>query len=172
MPDPPAGPASLALRDRMSRMSPPSALRQRPQTQLWRACMGLLLLTVAACVAGCDSGSPEQPVAGGAVAAPGKALYEQHCAVCHQLTGRGLPGAFPPLAGSDWLQAHGTAETIELVLRGASGPMVVNGISYNGVMPPFAHLGDAEIAAILEYVYASWGNTSRPVTPADVAAQR
>jgi len=114
---------------------------------------------------GCDSGSS------GASASP-EAAYLQHCSACHQPQGRGLAGAFPPLAASDWLRAASSEETIGLVLRGRAGPMRVNGVDYNGAMPAFAHLDDTTVADVLNHVYASWGNDGRRVSPAEVAAER
>jgi len=102
----------------------------------------------------------------------GKAAYLANCAACHQPTGLGLPGAFPPLAGSDWLQKTSPEEVIASVLKGISGEMTVNGVVYNNVMPAMSQLSDADIAAILSYVFADWGNSGPAVTAEQVAGQR
>jgi nitrite reductase (NO-forming)/hydroxylamine reductase len=102
----------------------------------------------------------------------GKAAYLANCAACHQPTGLGLPGAFPPLAGSDWLQKTSPEEVIASVLKGISGEMTVNGVVYNNVMPAMSQLSDADIAAILSYVFADWGNSGPAVTAEQVAEQR
>jgi len=102
----------------------------------------------------------------------GKAAYLANCAACHQPEGQGLTGAFPPLAGADWLAEQPVSRAIEVILKGLSGPLTVNGKDYNGVMPAMSHLSDADVASILEYVYASWGNSSQAVSAADVAAIR
>ncbi len=65
----------------------------------------------------------------------GKLVFMQICAVCHQTNGQGLPNVFPPLAGSDFLIAD-KARSIRIVLRGTSGPIIVNGTTYDSVMPP------------------------------------
>jgi len=93
------------------------------------------------------------------------------CAACHQQNGEGLPGAFPPLAGSEWVTGDPKI-TIAIVLRGLQGPITVKGQSYNGAMVPWAALSDAQIASVVTYVRSSWGNTASAVTATDVAAVR
>lgn len=102
----------------------------------------------------------------------GAALYASLCVACHQASGQGLPGVFPPLAGSEWVT--GPAATAALiVLHGVNGPLQVRGSEYNGAMPPFGkQLGDAEIAAVLSHIRAQWGNAAPPVSAEDVAAAR
>lgn len=102
----------------------------------------------------------------------GRAVYMGTCSACHQPDGRGLRGAFPPLAGSDWLAGHPVEEAIAVVVQGLSGPLLVNGETYNAVMPPAAHLSDADIAAALSFVYGEWGNDGRRVSAEQVAAVR
>jgi mono/diheme cytochrome c family protein len=93
------------------------------------------------------------------------------CAACHQATGRGIPGAFPPLAGSEF--ATGAPEIpVRIVLLGLQGPLTVNGQRYNSVMPPHGNLSDADIAATLTYVRSQWGNSASAVTAAQVTAAR
>ncbi|TJY58877.1 c-type cytochrome [Sinimarinibacterium sp. CAU 1509] len=94
------------------------------------------------------------------VAPAGGGLYETHCAACHQKEGVGLAGAFPPLAGNVELMGD-PARALETVLRGKSGPLMVNGTSYNGVMPAMGHLSDTELAQILNYVFSAWGNPGK-----------
>jgi nitrite reductase (NO-forming) len=103
--------------------------------------------------------------------AGGLVLYKTYCLGCHQPDGQGLPGTFPPLAKSDYLMAD-TPRAIETVLNGHSGPLEVNGQSYQGVMPPMAHLKDEDIADVLTYVRNAWGNEGGPVSAADVAGVR
>ncbi len=107
-----------------------------------------------------------------ASAADGQAAYLANCAACHQPDGKGLKGAFPPLAQSSWLAEHSVDDAIGILLKGLSGPVQVNGDTYNSVMPPVAHLSDADIAAILTHVYSNFGNQAQTVTPAQVAAVR
>lgn len=92
--------------------------------------------------------------------ADGKTLFAKNCAACHQADGRGIPGAFPALAGSA-LALGAPAEGAEVLLKGRGG------------MPDFSgSLDDADIAAVLSYVRASWGNRAAPVADAEVGALR
>lgn len=100
----------------------------------------------------------------------GKQVYAKLCVACHQATGLGIPGAFPTLVKSDYLNKD-VNRAIKGVVKGLKGPIVVNGVKYNGMMPPAA-LSDQEIADALTYVYSSWGNNKSKVTPAMVKAQR
>jgi mono/diheme cytochrome c family protein len=100
----------------------------------------------------------------------GKAVFSKTCIACHQATGVGVPGAFPPLAKSDYLNAD-VNRAIKQVIKGSNGTITVNGKKYTGAMPPQA-LTDQQIADVLTYVYASWGNSKKVVTPAMVKAQR
>jgi len=101
----------------------------------------------------------------------GSVLYRGTCSTCHQEDGAGVPGVFPPLAGSDFLMAD-AGRSIGVVLDGLSGPITVNGTEYNSVMPPMSQLNDDEIANILTYVRNQWGNTGDAVSASDVAALR
>ncbi|MGY2895374.1 c-type cytochrome [Deinococcus sp. UYEF24] len=105
-------------------------------------------------------------------------LFTANCASCHQTTGKGIPGAFPPLAGHfpAILAADGRKYTINVLLYGLNGAIKVNGKTYNGVMPGFAQLSDADLAALLNEVSTSWKNTlpdtQKPYTAGEVNAER
>ncbi len=111
-------------------------------------------------------------VADGAVAAvDGKQLYGAKCAACHQASGLGVAGVFPPLAGAEWVV--GSEKVLaSILLHGLQGEIVVKGNTYKGVMPAFGTLADEEIAAVLTYIRSDWGNQAAPVTAATVKAQR
>lgn len=112
------------------------------------------------------------PAAGDAQAPDGAAVYAARCAACHQPSGTGVPGVFPPLAGSEWL-AGSERRLVALVLHGVTGPITVKGTAYNGAMPAFAsQLGDAELAALLTHLRASWGAATEAVTRDTVAQVR
>lgn len=100
----------------------------------------------------------------------GQQVYAQTCFACHMPNGLGVPGAFPPLAGSDYLKAD-RQRAIETVLKGRSGPITVNGKPFNNVMPPQV-LTDAQIANVLTYVTNSWGNEGAPISEAEVRTVR
>lgn len=105
----------------------------------------------------------------------GKNLFATVCAACHQPTGLGLPGMFPPLAGSDWVNTPGAERIIRIVLHGFMGPITINGKPFNSpapMMPPQGALPDKQIAAVLTYVRNSFGNKAGAVTPEQVKAIR
>ncbi|TNE47945.1 MAG: nitrite reductase, copper-containing [Deltaproteobacteria bacterium] len=100
----------------------------------------------------------------------GKQVYLQNCAACHQPTGQGVPRAFPPLAGSDYLLGK-PKRAISVVLQGLQGEVVVNGVKYNSVMPK-VKLTDEEVANVLTYVLNSWKNKGPTIHAKDVAKVR
>lgn len=100
----------------------------------------------------------------------GERIYAQNCLACHQPTGLGIPGAFPPLANSDYLAAD-KGRAIGGIINGLQGEIVVNGTTYNGIMPAVA-LGDTQVASVLTYVMNTWGNDYGEVTAIDVAQKR
>lgn len=107
----------------------------------------------------------------GSPAVAGEETYNTHCAVCHQVDGSGLPGAFPPLAGSDYL-LEDPVRAVDGVLHGVSGPIRVSGELYNAVMPPMPYLSDEDVAAAVTYTLNAWGNDGGEVTPEQVATRR
>ncbi len=100
----------------------------------------------------------------------GERLYAQICAACHQPNGKGIPGAFPPLAESDYLMAD-KERSIRAIVHGLQGKITVNGTEFNGVMPA-VNLTDEQVANVLTYVRNTWGNEGEEVTPQEVAAVR
>ena len=101
----------------------------------------------------------------------GKALFNGTCSVCHQATGAGLPGVFPPLAKSDYLNAD-PKRAIGFVIHGLTGKVKVNGQQYDSTMPAMSQLNDDEVANILTYVLNSWENKGGTISTADVKAAR
>ncbi|MEZ4787934.1 MAG: copper-containing nitrite reductase [Flavobacterium haoranii] len=102
--------------------------------------------------------------------ADGKNIYGRTCFACHQSEGQGIPGAFPPLAKSDYLNADSN-RAISAVLHGLTGEITVNGNKFNSVMTS-QNLTDQEISDVLTYVYNSWGNNKTNVTPEMVKTER
>lgn len=118
--------------------------------------------------------APEGAPAGAATASGGEALY-QRCVTCHQANGAGIPGSFPPLAGSEYATAANVVVPIRVVLHGMQGAVTVKGTQYNGVMPAYGtgiEMSDDEVAAVLTYVRQSWGNSASAITAQDVARER
>ena len=102
----------------------------------------------------------------------GKVVYSTTCAACHQATGEGVEGTYPPLAGSEIVNGD-EAKIVRIVLHGLTGPVEVAGETYSGMMPPWGGvLKDPELAAVLTYARSAWGNKAAPITPATVAAIR
>lgn len=101
----------------------------------------------------------------------GATVYAGNCAACHQGNGQGLPSAFPPLDGSEWVVGDDNL-VAQILLHGMSGEIAVAGVTYNGVMPSFAQLSDAELAAVATYIRGHWSNQAAAVSAADIAAQR
>lgn len=102
----------------------------------------------------------------------GKQVYMGLCFACHQADGKGLPGAFPPLAASDFMLAD-RERAIRVVLKGLTGPVTVNGKTINSVMPPQeAVFTDRQIADVLTFVFNTWGNQGDAFTPDQVKAVR
>jgi mono/diheme cytochrome c family protein len=108
---------------------------------------------------------------GSGAAADGKTLFSANCASCHQATGKGLPGVFPPLDGSEWVA--GDARIVaNILLHGITGDISVAGNSFKGAMPSFQHLGDAELAAVASYVRSEWSNRAAAIQPEVFATER
>lgn len=91
--------------------------------------------------------------------ARGKELYNETCITCHLAKGEGLKGAFPPLANADYLMKT-PEKAIASIKFGLKGKILVNGISYDGIMPN-PGLSNDEIADIMNYISNSWGNVSK-----------
>ena len=106
------------------------------------------------------------------VTADGGQLYTAHCVACHQASGAGVPGVFPPLANSEWVGAEDPGVMIRILLHGIHGPLTVEGNAYNGEMPSFAKLSDEEIAALVTHVRSSFGNTASAAAAQAVAQVR
>lgn len=98
--------------------------------------------------------------------------YQNHCAACHQPDGKGLPGAFPPLANSDYLKNHSIDDLIGIVLQGLDGKIVVNGVEYNNIMPGMSHMTNEEVALVLTHTLNQWDNPGGQVSAADVSRVR
>ncbi len=102
----------------------------------------------------------------------GKKVFTANCVACHQSTGLGQAGQFPPLVGSEWVVGDAPNRNIAILLHGIQGPIKVNGVAYNGAMPAWEQLGDEKLAAVLTYVRSEWGNNAPPISKEAVAAIR
>lgn len=110
---------------------------------------------------------------GGPIAPPdplvlGKRLYNQNCVACHQSSGMGVAGQFPPLVASEWVVGGdwvGDNHLVKILLAGMQGPVQVKGTTYNNAMPAWSQLKDEQIASILTYIRSEWGNSATTITP-------
>jgi mono/diheme cytochrome c family protein len=110
------------------------------------------------------------PASTAPVAAAGAKVFSTDCASCHQANGQGVPGAFPPLAGSDIVNGP-ASRVIHIVKYGLTGPVTVAGKTFNGQMPAWSpQISDSDIAAVITYIRSSWGNHGSAVTTAQVTA--
>jgi mono/diheme cytochrome c family protein len=125
----------------------------------WKSALVLALLS-----AGKSALPAEEPV-------NGQLAYETHCLTCHQADGRGVPRMQPPLVGSAWIA--GDAKVLAaFVITGGFNGTTGRGGAYGNVMPPFRHLDDETLAAVLSYVRDAFGDGDAAVTAEDVKAAR
>ena len=118
-----------------------------------------------------DVGDEANPVA------MGKKLYRRNCLACHGAEGRGLPGQYPPLAGSEIVLAKdgfGENHLVWIILDGLVGPVQVGGAPRcNGAMVPWkGYFNDEKMAAVVTYIRQEWGNAAPPISFEGVAAAR
>ncbi|MHA4871472.1 c-type cytochrome [Duganella sp. PWIR1] len=110
--------------------------------------------------------------AGAGGAADGLQIYTANCVACHQASGAGLPGVFPPLGGSEWVLGADKLP-VNILLHGVSGKLTVKDVAYSGQMPAFKDkLNDAEIAAVLTYIRTNFGNSAGKIGADVVKAER
>ena len=102
----------------------------------------------------------------------GEQVYGNMCASCHQVSGAGLAGVFPPLIDNPAVLDDDPTDHINAIVHGLSGK-VIDGVAYPTPMPPFgAMLSDEEVAAVVNHERTQWGNDARIVSADDVAALR
>lgn len=113
-----------------------------------------------------------QPATGGGNLDRGRAVFEQVCALCHNVDGAGKPNQAPPLAGSEWV--NGSIHRLAVIpLAGLTGPITVKGQQWSLAMPAMgAAMPDEDLAAVLTYMRQSWGNKSSEVTAEQIKAIR
>lgn len=92
----------------------------------------------------------------------GAKIYKEKCVVCHQVTGAGIPGAFPPLKESDYLLAD-KKRAVAQVLNGSNEAMVVNGQTYTVPMPPQVETIE-EAVHVINYVLNAFGNNGGTIS--------
>lgn len=115
---------------------------------------GALLL---ATLFSCAGKSPQSDIKFRQYYLKGEQLYKQHCANCHQGNGKGFGLLYPPLDSSDFL-LNFPDSALCIIRHGRSGPLSVNGKTYNQPMPASPTLTDIEIAELMTYITNSWSN--------------
>jgi mono/diheme cytochrome c family protein len=133
--------------------------RSKISSAFWGS-VGLVGLLIVTSIPACDNPPRNQ----------GKALYEIHCANCHQLDGGGLIGNIPPLAQADWLSTH-RGEIACIIRYGMQGPVVVNGLKYDGIMAGVARLTDAEVTNLTNYILTAWNNDLPVIGATEISEQ-
>lgn len=102
----------------------------------------------------------------------GEKVYNSRCMSCHQMDGKGIPGVFPPLNESEFVQGS-PERLVRIILQGMMGEVTIKGVTYSGMMPPWGtFLSDEEIAAVVTYVRANFDNEASEVNAEEVAEIR
>ncbi|MGH7983593.1 MAG: c-type cytochrome [Candidatus Udaeobacter sp.] len=119
------------------------------------------------------AGGPAEQVAELSPHDRGKKIFSANCQTCHQANGLGVPGQYPPLAGSEFTNG-GSRRMGMIVLKGLQGPVTVKGQKFGAaVMQPWDKtLTDQKIADVMTYERSDWGNSASPVTAEQIAALR
>jgi mono/diheme cytochrome c family protein len=131
----------------------------------------LLIVVLISCGGNKKSEKQEEPVPVKAEITDGKVVYQKYCLACHQTNGSGVPGMYPPITDSDWVEGDKT-RLINIMLNGLKGEITVNGQVYKTAMPAHQYLRDDQIAAVLTYVRTNFGNAADSVTVSEVTAIR
>jgi len=103
----------------------------------------------------------------------GKTIYVQRCMVCHQQDGGGVPHLNPPLDGASAVKGKDKNRLIQIILKGMSDRVEIDGEYYSNNMASHADLSDQQIADVLNYIRNTWTNKSPvAVTVAEVKTVR
>jgi mono/diheme cytochrome c family protein len=132
----------------------------------------VLLVTMAGCAKGSNSAGASASASAAAnnpaSASDGATVYLADCSSCHQSNGQGVAGAFPPLAGNPVVTGNPVA-VIAIVKDGLAGRVVVNHVTYSGIMPAWKNqISDDQIAAVMSYIRTAWTNHAGGVSLAEV----
>jgi mono/diheme cytochrome c family protein len=145
---------------------------------LWTACATPGDVADAGAPAALSAAAPTTPAAAATPSAvppaekpPGQLLYGRHCLSCHQADGGGVPNMQPPIKGGTWVQGDPRALAL-FVMTGGFDSAARKDSDVGNVMPPFRQLPDAELAEILTFIRAKFGNGASPVTAAQVTEAR
>jgi mono/diheme cytochrome c family protein len=101
----------------------------------------------------------------------GQQVYLEQCLACHQADAGGVQAMNPPLVKTKWVLGDKTT-LVQIVLKGMTGEVDINGDTYHNVMAPHSDLTDQQIADVLTYVRNNFGNKASAITAAEVKAIR
>ena len=102
----------------------------------------------------------------------GEEIYMTRCLSCHMANGEGVQGVFPPLANSEHVVGD-KGVLVRMILHGLRGEVVVDGVTYNGMMPPWGgFLNDEQVAAVTTYIRSNFGNDAEAISAEEVAKVR
>lgn len=102
----------------------------------------------------------------------GKTIYITRCVACHQQDGGGVPHLNPPLDGASAVQGKDKAKLIQVIIKGMTDRVEIDGEYYSNNMAPHADLTDQQVADVLTYIRNSWNNKAEAVTAAEVKSVR
>lgn len=121
-----------------------------------------------------QTGPPLDPNSPEAMATAGQKIFTVNCTQCHQSSGLGVAGQFPPLVGSEWVVGDAPKRLQQILLHGIQGTIHVKGGVYNNAMPAWnVTLSDKQIAQVLTYVRTKLGgNSAGPIAEVQMAAAR
>jgi mono/diheme cytochrome c family protein len=134
----------------------------------WKHNTFMTVLIIAAIAASSCVGRSKSPKAD---LENGQLVYNKFCLACHQANGSGVPGMYPPLMQTEWVEGD-KARLIGVLLKGLEGQIEVNGQVYRTAMPPHNYLTNDQIADVLTFVRSSFGNKTDAITAEDVAQER
>jgi mono/diheme cytochrome c family protein len=139
----------------------------RPRLRIVAALAGAVAILTCAAVAQ----TPQGDAAPADTRPPGQQLYARHCLSCHQADGGGVPNMQPAIRGGTWVKGDPRALAL-FVMTGGFDSASRKDSDVGNVMPPFRQLPDAELAQILTFIRAKFGNGASPVSEAQVAEAR
>ncbi len=134
-------------------------MRRTAARSIGGAVVGLVLVAVVAGTSVAQTGQPSDQTI-----AQGRVVFEANCVACHQTDGGGIPGVFPPLKGNDHVMDSDHVRTV--LANGLTGEVVVDGTTYDSIMPPFAALTDDQITDVIAYLQYGLNGTSTTTTVA------
>ena len=127
----------------------------------------LAVATSATVLAQTTKPAPASANSKAAIMARGEKVYKASCITCHQMDANGVPYLNPPLVKTKFILGD-KKKLIQIVIKGKTDPVEINGVTYTNPMPAQVQLNDQQIADVLSYVRNNFGNKASMVTLAEV----